>query len=160
MTIRIFTVGGTIDKVYFDALSDYQVGAPQIGKILSNLRIGFDYQITPLMAKDSLELTDEHRSLIREKVAACKESRILITHGTDTMVETAQRLLDIPVKTIVLTGSMLPGRFQGTDAVFNIGFATAAVQTLAPGVYICMNGVVFPAGHVRKNREEGVFEST
>jgi L-asparaginase len=158
MKIHILTCGGTIDKVYFDALSEYQVGDPSIIDILNNLKIAFEYEVTQVLREDSLDMDDADRTQVRQAVAASPHDRILITHGTDTMVHTAQAIGDVGGKTVVLTGSMLPGKFSGTDAIFNIGFALAAVQTLAEGVYVCMNGAVFERNEVKKNRKRGMFE--
>ncbi len=159
MLIKIFATGGTIDKVYFDAMSTYQVGPPNITAVFEELKLGFNYTIESLMKKDSLDLTDADRTLIYEAVKADSADKILITHGTDTMVATARKLADIQVKTIVLTGALKPALFKTTDAVFNLGCAVIAVQTLAPGVYIVMNGCVFRHDQVRKNIEEGIFEA-
>jgi len=148
MFIRFITTGGTIDKVYFDALSQFEIGDSQIN----------DYEVVPLLQKDSLDMTDEDRSKLHDLIAADDAERYVITHGTDTMPETAEVLADIEGKTIVLTGSLSPARFKSTDAIFNIGMAVAAVQVAAPGVYIAMNGQVFSAGEVRKNRAENRFE--
>ena len=156
--LRIFTTGGTIDKIYFDAKSEYEVGEPQIGEILREMGVTFPFEITSLMRKDSLDLTDADRETIRKAVAGDAASRVLITHGTDTMTETAEVLQGIPGKTVVLTGSLNPARFRGSDAIFNIGGAVAAAQTLAPGVYIFMSGKVFDARKVRKNRDKNRFE--
>jgi L-asparaginase len=160
MKIVIFTTGGTIDKVYFDAKSEFEVGEPQIGHILREAMVGFEFEVRSLMQKDSLEMTDADRKLIRAAVEHCMEPLVLITHGTDTMAETAAALAGIPRKTIVLTGALSPARFRSTDAIFNIGSAVAAVQSLPEGVYVAMNGRVFRAGHVRKNREQNRFEET
>jgi L-asparaginase len=160
MKIHVLTTGGTIDKVYFDAKSEFQVGPPMIAEVLKDAHVTAEITIEPVLAKDSLELNDEDRRLIRERVAACEADRILITHGTDTMAETAKTLAGIANKTIVLTGSMQPARFRNTDAVFNVGFALGAVQVLPPGVYLAINGRVFDAAHVRKNRERQCFEET
>ncbi len=159
MKVQIFTTGGTIDKVYFDAQSDYEVGEPQIVDILNEANVTCDYDVKTLMRKDSLDLTDEDRAVIRAQVAASPCTHILITHGTDTMVHTAQALGDIPEKTIVLVGSLKPARFKTSDAEFNIGFALAAAQALPPGVYIAMNGQLFSPAHVQKNREANRFEA-
>lgn len=159
MHIQIFTTGGTIDKVYFDAQSDYQVGEPQIVDILRSANVTVDYHVETLLRKDSLELTDADRAHIADRVQATAGRRVLITHGTDTMVQTAKVLQHIADKTIVLVGSLTPARFKHTDAEFNIGFALAAVQALPPGVYIAMNGCLFDASHVRKNRAENRFEA-
>lgn len=159
MHIKILTTGGTIDKVYFDASSEYQVGPPNISAVFDELKLGFTYTVDSLMKKDSLDLTDDDRARIYRAVAEDAANRILITHGTDTMVETAKTLSGIQGKTIVLTGALKPALFKTTDAVFNIGCAVIAVQTLAPGIYIVMNGCVFVHDHVRKNVRDGVFES-
>lgn len=156
--LRIFTTGGTIDKIYFDAKSEYEVGAPQIDEILRDMNVQLPFVITPLMRKDSLEMTAADRGLIRGAVAEAAETRILITHGTDTMTGTARILADIPGKTIVLTGALNPARFRGSDAIFNIGGAMVAVQSLPPGTYIVMNGRIFDALKVRKNRDKKRFE--
>jgi L-asparaginase len=160
MKVVVFTTGGTIDKVYFDAKSEFEVGEPQIGQILKEAMVGFEFEVRALMQKDSLDMTDADRALIRASVERCDASLILITHGTDTMVEAAHALAGIPGKSIVLTGALSPARFRSTDAIFNIGMAVAAVQTVGEGVYIAMNGRVFPAGAVRKNRERNRFEPT
>ena len=157
--IRILTTGGTIDKVYYDARSDYQVGLPEIERILSSVNVTTSYSIDILMRKDSLDMTDEDRSFIREKVLGTEESRILITHGTDTMVQTGLSLGQVPRKTIVLVGSLSPARYVGSDAEFNIGFAFAAVQTLPVGVFVAMNGRVFDIRQVQKNRTANRFEA-
>ena len=156
--LRIFTTGGTIDKIYFDAKSEYEVGEPQIGEILREMGVGFPFEITSLMRKDSLDMTDADRALIREAVAKDAATHVLITHGTDTMTETAAALQGIAGKTIVLTGSLNPARFRGSDAIFNIGGAALVAQTMPAGVYIVMNGRVFDARRVRKNREKNRFE--
>lgn len=158
MKILIVTTGGTIDKVYFDAKSDYEIGDTQVPEILSESNVTLEYDVLSLLRKDSLEITDEDRTMIREAIAGRSEVRVVVTHGTDTMVETARILADIPGKTIVLTGSLSPARFRNSDAVFNIGMAIAAVQALDPGVYIAMNGRLFDPDRVRKNRDENRFE--
>ena len=158
MKIRIITTGGTIDKLYYDANSDYEVGEPQIGDTLSAMSVGFEFRVQPLMRKDSLDITESDRNLIFQVVSDAPEKHILITHGTDSMVETAQVLKAVSDKVVVLTGALNPARFQGSDAVFNIGTAVAAVQMLEPGVYIAMNGRVFDADNVRKNPDANRFE--
>ncbi|HNP35564.1 MAG TPA: asparaginase domain-containing protein [Woeseiaceae bacterium] len=158
MFIRFITTGGTIDKIYFDALSQFEVGESQIAHILSEGLVDFSYEIVPLLRKDSLEITATDRRQLREYIEADEAELIVVTHGTDTMPATAEALQGIPGKTIVLTGALSPARFRTTDAVFNIGMAVAAVQCAAPGVYIAMSGQVFPAGAVRKNRSENRFE--
>jgi len=155
--LHIFATGGTIDKVYFDALSEFQVGESPLDAILREANVGFEYELTSLMKKDSLELTDGDRDTIFEAVSACDAAHVLITHGTDTMAQTGERLRAIKDKTIILTGAMQPARLRSTDAIFNVGFAIAAASLQSPGVYIAMNGRVFPAGQVRKDRAAGRF---
>ncbi len=158
MKIKFITTGGTIDKVYFDAKSVYQVGSPQVTEILKDANVAFEFEITSVLQKDSLDVTDEERQEIRRVVESDPCERIVITHGTDTMVDTAKCLLGIPNKTIVLTGAMEPARSRYTDATFNVGCAIGAVQSLPPGVYIAMNGQVLPADKVKKNYEAKRFE--
>jgi L-asparaginase len=158
MFIRFVTTGGTIDKIYFDALSQFEVGDSPVDAILTDGLVSFDYDVHSMFRKDSLEMTDNDRQAIREFIAGDDADRYVISHGTDTMVETAAALVDIPGKRIVLTGALSPARFKTTDAVFNVGMAVAAVQLVEPGVYIAMSGQVFPADRVRKNREENRFE--
>lgn len=160
--IRVFTVGGTIDKIYFDAKSSYEVGPPNIGEILSGLKLNPQFEVTPLMQKDSLDMTDEDRRRVKEAVATVRDQRIIITHGTDTMVQTAEQLGELALesgKTIVLTGALEPARFKTSDAMFNIGAAITAVQLQSPGVYITMNGQVFDFDKVKKDVEQGRFVS-
>jgi L-asparaginase len=158
MRIKFFTTGGTIDKVYFDAKSEFEVGPPQVLEVVKDAHVTFDYDIQSILQKDSLDLTDADRQLVRQRVESDPARLVVITHGTDTMVETACALKGIPEKTIVLTGSMQPARFRVTDAVFNIGAAIGAVQSLPAGVYIVMNGRVFDPSRTRKNRSENRFE--
>lgn len=156
--IKIFSTGGTIDKIYFDAKSEFQVGEPLIDDIFKDSYVSFSYDVESIMKKDSLDMTDADRALIRERVAACSDTQIIITHGTDTMVETGQALANIPDKTIVLVGAMQPARLQKSDAIFNIGFAVAAVQLLDAGVYIGMNGRIFNPQTTIKNVPQNRFE--
>lgn len=155
----VLTTGGTIDKVYFDASSEYEVGEPTVPHVFREAGVALPWRLESVFRKDSLEMTDEDRAVIRHHCGDAPESRILITHGTDTMCETAEFLTDVAGKTIVLTGALAPARFRVTDAVFNLGLALGAVQSMPPGVYIAMNGTVFNAGEVRKNREAGKFEA-
>jgi len=157
--LTIVTTGGTIDKIYFDDKSEYQIGAPYIGDILSQLGVAFAFDVIPILRKDSLHITADDRELIRRTIAQQPHRHVLVTHGTDTMVETAQVLLEIPDKVIVLTGALNPARFQGSDAVFNIGCAVGALQSLDDGVYVAMNGRVWDPRHVRKNRAANRFEA-
>ena len=156
--IHILTTGGTIDKVYFDAKSAYQVGEPQIVEILRAVDADVDVSSETVFRKDSLDLTDADRNEIRRRVDNCQCDKIIITHGTDTMIETALALGKQTEKTVVLVGSLTPAQFRVTDAEFNIGFAVATVQSMKPGVYVAMNGRVFDPTKVRKNRDENRFE--
>ncbi|MEM6513355.1 MAG: asparaginase domain-containing protein [Pseudomonadota bacterium] len=160
MTIHFLTTGGTIDKIYFDALSQFEVGESQLEHILAEGLVQFDFDVTALLQKDSLELTDDDRGHIRAHIESHLGEYFIITHGTDTMPETARFLEGIAGKTIVLTGALSPARFRTSDATFNVGLAVAAVQVCPPGVYIAMSGQVFPAADVRKNRDENRFEHT
>ena len=158
--LLIITTGGTIDKIYFDDMSDYQIGEPLIGQILDHLQVGFEFEVNALMRRDSLHITNEDRQIIRDAIVASDASHVLITHGTDTMVQTALVLQDIPGKTMVLTGALNPARFQDSDAIFNIGCAVGAVQCQPHGAWIAMSGRVWDPGKVRKNRGKNRFEST
>ncbi len=158
MKIKFFAVGGTIDKVYFDALSTYEIGESNIEDILKHARVNFDYEIASLLKKDSLDMTDNDREVILKAIESEVIDKIVITHGTDTMVETAKALKSIKNKTIVLTGAMEPAKFKTSDATFNIGSAVAAVQTLSPGVYLSISGKVFSPDNVKKNRALKQFE--
>ena len=156
--LLIVTTGGTIDKIYFDDMSDYQIGDPQIGQILEHMQVGFNFEVKAVIRKDSLHFSDEDRHAIHAAISASDATHVLITHGTDTMVKTALMLKDIPNKTIVLTGALNPARFRDSDAVFNIGCAVGAVQSLPPGAWITMNGCIWDPDKVRKNRDKNRFE--
>jgi L-asparaginase len=160
MTIKIFATGGSIDKTYSTKSSDFVVADPQIDDILRDANVSIAYEIVSLMKKDSLEITPADRQLIVEAVTAAPQQRIIITHGTDTMIDTAKALTGIPDKVIVLTGAMQPAAFKHTDAAFNIGCAVIAVQTLPDGVYIVMNGKIFDPINSRKNIDRNRFEPT
>ncbi len=159
MKIIFLATGGTFDKVYYDALSDYRIGDPQASSILEQAKVALDYQVEAIIGKDSLDLNDADRAILRERIAKDSNIHFVVVHGTDTMVETARALQGIAGKTIVLTGAMQPARFKNSDAEFNTGFALAAVQLLKSGVYIAMNGEIFTADKVRKNRNKGCFEA-
>jgi L-asparaginase len=159
MKLQVFTTGGTIDKIYFDALSEFQIGEPCIGGLLERMNVGFDYQVDELMRLDSLDMTDKHRQKIQQRVASADAEYILILHGTDGMVETAGWLTAVADKKIVLTGALQPAAFTDTDAVFNVGCAIGAIQVLPSGVFIAMNGQIFSANKVVKNRAEHRFEA-
>ena len=158
MKIKIIATGGTIDKIYFDQKSEFQVGEPQAIEILKEANVVFDYEVVSLLRKDSLDLTDEDREKIYWAIENDENRFFVVTHGTDTMVETARKLLGIKNKVIVFTGAMQPARFRMTDAIFNIAAALTAVQILPDGVYVAMNGAIFPADRVRKDMEMQRFE--
>jgi L-asparaginase len=157
--LHIITTGGTIDKIYFDAKSDYHVGDPVIGELLTKLGVAFEFTVESLMRKDSLDMDDADRALIRERVLACDADHVLITHGTDGMVATARALQDAGGKCVVLTGALQPAAFAQSDAVFNIGCAIGSLQCSSPGVYIAMNGCLFDADRVVKNVGRNRFEA-
>ena len=160
MKVKILTTGGIFDKVYFDARSEFHFGDPIVADLLEESNVNFEHEVESLMQKDSLDMTDQDREQIRSHVVAAAEARILIIHGTDSMVETAQCLGEIPDKTIVLFGAMQPARMRHSDALFNLGFASAAVQLLPAGVYLAMNGPIFDPAQVVKNRAANRFETT
>jgi len=161
-SIRVLVTGGTFDKEYNELTGHLFFKTTHVREMLRLGRCRLDVSIEPLMMLDSLEMTDNDRAGIVEECRGSGEARILITHGTDTMVETAAVLgaaFDrASGKTIVLTGAMIPYAFGSSDGLFNLGSALSFVQTLPPGVYIAMNGRCFRWDQVRKNRETGVFE--
>ena len=168
--VQVLTTGGTIDKEYFDAKSAYEIGEPQIGALLREAGVAFPYTVTALMRKDSLDLTADDRAQIVRAVLDGDARRVIVTHGTDTMAETAREVAgalaeaaraggETGRKTVVFVGSLAPARFKASDAEFNVGFAAAAVQTLPPGAYVAMNGCVFDPYHVRKDRDHNRFEA-
>ena len=158
MTIKFITTGGTIDKLYFDAKSEYSIGEPMIDELMDESNSHLTYKVQSVLKKDSLDMDDKDREVIYKAVENSVTARIIITHGTDTMIETARRLQSIEGKTIVLFGAMQPARMRHTDADFNLGFAVACVQTLPEGVYIAMNGQIFDPEKVTKNLELARFE--
>jgi len=159
--IQLFVTGGTFDKEYNELTGELFFKQTHIADMLRLGRCRLDVTVDTLMMIDSLEMTDAGRQLILERCAAAAASRIVITHGTDSMEHTASLLGGgIRGKTIVLTGAMVPYQFGSSDGMFNLGTALAFVQTLSPGVYVAMNGSCFPWHSVRKNREQGIFEST
>ncbi|HIP94608.1 MAG TPA: asparaginase [Leucothrix sp.] len=160
MSIKLLLTGGTIDKHYNESNGELDFVDSYIPEILQLGRNHTEIEIQQLMFKDSLDMDDNDRQIIFTACQQAIQERILITHGTDTMVETAGVIAGLNTeKTIVLLGAMVPYVFKHTDAVFNFGFALAAVQTLPHGVYIAMNGQVFTWDSVRKNRALGVFEN-
>ncbi len=158
MKIHFITTGGTIDKVFLDAEGEYAIGSPEVAEIMKDTSATFDFEIESVMAKDSLEMTDADRQLVRDRVVACGCERVIITHGTDSMVDTARALLGVSGKIVVVTGAMKPARFRDSDAVFNIGVAVGAVLSLPPGVYLAMGGRVLDPRKAYKNREKHRFE--
>lgn len=156
--IVFVTAGGTIDKIYFDANSQFEIGDSQLDHILEEARVSFDYRIEPLMRKDSLEMDEADRQKIRSFIETDPGTRYVVTHGTDTLTTTAEALRGIKGKTIVLTGALSPARFRSSDATFNIGLAMGAVQSFSDGVYVALSGRVFVAGRVVKNLAKQRFE--
>lgn len=160
--ILLLITGGTLDKEYDPISGELSFPSSALPDLLNEARSTLSIEQKVLMQKDSLQMTDQDRQQIEQACLTAKQNHILITHGTDTMVETAQVLQncdDLKGKTIVLLGAMRPYRLGGSDAAFNVGAACMAVQLAAPGVYICMNGRLFNAASVRKNRQFGVFEA-
>jgi L-asparaginase len=158
MQIKIYTTGGTIDKTYFDQKNAYHVGEPQAAGVLQRANVVVDYEVVSIVQKDSLDMTDSDRATIRNAIASDPAERIIVTHGTDTMVQTAICLQGIPDKTIVLTGSMYPAQYRDSDAVFNLGCALMAAQVLRHGVYIAMNGRILDPQNTVKNVAQNRFE--
>ncbi|OGV52320.1 MAG: asparaginase [Lentisphaerae bacterium GWF2_44_16] len=159
MKIKIYTAGGTIDKIYFDKKNSYHIGDSILQDLLKEGNVNFEYEIKDFMKKDSLDMTDEDRYMLAEKISGDECDRILVTHGTDTMVNTAKILKkEIRNKIIVLTGSMFPARFRSSDAVFNVAFAAASLQLLGNGTYIAMNGLIFDPDNAVKNIQLNRFE--
>jgi L-asparaginase len=159
MSVRVFVTGGTFDKEYDELSGRLYFRNTHVDEMLRRGRCGLDVDVETLMMVDSLEMTDVQRAMIVRACGACEEDQIVITHGTDTMVETARAIAQgVAGKTVVLTGAMIPYAFGSSDGLFNLGSALSFVQALPAGVYIAMNGKSFPWDDVRKNREAGVFE--
>ena len=159
--IRIFITGGTFDKTYDEIRGSLSFGGTHLPEMLRLGRSSVDVTVQTLMMVDSLEMTDADRELIVRGCVECPEARIVITHGTDTMVDTARIVAaGVQGKTVVLTGAMIPYAFGSSDGLFNLGSALSFAQVLPPGVYLAMNGQHFEWNRVRKNRETGVFEGT
>ncbi len=155
--IVVLTTGGTIDKQYFDALSEYQISDTVIARLLEIARVTLPFEIVEVARKDSLELDDEDRARLAAAARDAATDRIVVTPATDTITVSAAALAEISGKTIVLVGALTPARFAESDAPFNLGMAFATAQVAPPGVYITMNGRVFEAGKVVKDREAGAF---
>jgi L-asparaginase len=159
MSLRVFVTGGTFDKEYDELTGTLHFEATHVDEMLRRGRCMLDLNVEVLMMIDSLDMKDSDRHRIVEACSACTDTQIVITHGTDTMVETAAVIAAaISTKTIVLTGAMVPYAFGSSDGLFNLGSALSFVQALAPGVYVAMNGRCFRWDDVRKNRDVGVFE--
>ena len=157
--ICIFVTGGTFDKTYDEIRGQLAFGETHLPEMLRLGRSRVEVSIRTLVMIDSLDMTDADRAAIVRACAECDQARIVVTHGTDTMVETAAAIArGVTGKTIVLTGAMIPYAFGSSDGLFNLGSALSFAQVLAPGVYIAMNGQHFAWDEVRKNRETGVFE--
>ena len=157
--IRIFVTGGTFDKTYDEISGRLSFVGTHLPEMLRLGRSRVETTIETLLMIDSLDMTDDDRARIARSCAACSETRIVITHGTDTMVETARAVAHaVRGKTVVLTGAMVPYAFGSSDGLFNLGSALSFAEVLPEGVYIAMNGQHFPWNKVRKNRETGVFE--
>jgi L-asparaginase len=160
MAIRIFVCGGTFDKQYDEISGRLFFKDTHVPEMLRLGRSRVDVEVETLMMIDSLEMSDAQRLLIAERCQRSGESRIVITHGTDTMVDTAAVLANhVREKTVVLTGAMIPYAFGSSDGLFNLGSALSFAQVLPPGVFVAMNGTAFPWQRVRKNRQTGVFEA-
>ena len=160
MKIKILATGGTFDKIYYDAKSEFHIGEPMATPILEEANVTFDFEVESILKKDSLDLNDADRETIRLKVQQDPCDRIVITHGTDTMIKTAMCLLEIENKTIVITGAMQPARMRFSDSAYNIGVATTAVQLLEPGVYVAMHGQILDPRSTMKNVEKSRFETS
>lgn len=159
MSIRILVTGGTFDKQYNELEGTLSFRETHLNDMLERGRCKLPVAVDVLMMIDSLEMTDSHRARVAAACRECAEQRLVITHGTDTMVETARTLAStVPGKTIVLTGAMVPFAFGSSDGLFNLGSALSFVQVLPSGVYVAMNGRCFAWDNVRKNRQVGVFE--
>jgi L-asparaginase len=159
MAIRIFVTGGTFDKEYDELHGRLFFKDTHVGEMLRLGRSRVDVSVRTLMMIDSLEMSDADRALIVSNCRQCAEPRIVVTHGTDTMVQTAAALAAADLgKTIVLTGAMIPYAFGSSDGLFNLGSALSFAQVLPPGVYVAMNGSAFPWDQVRKNTQTGFFE--
>ncbi len=162
MKIVFIQAGGTIDKDYPRTLKGYafEIGEPAVKRILEKAHPSFDSEVISLLRKDSLDLTEKHRNKILEACQKTAADKVVVTHGTDTMIETARKLSKIKNKAIVLTGAMKPEKFSDSDASFNVGGAVGALNVLSNGVYIAMNGRVLPWNEVKRDERTGRFEES
>lgn len=158
MRIAIFTTGGTIDKVYFDAKGQYQIGDPTAPSIFDRARVSLPYEVIPFAKMDSLDMQQNDREALRDAIEKHPASHILVTHGTDTMTATAQIVSTVKDKVIVFTGATKPAIFRETEADFNVGCALGALLALQPGTYVVINGQIFDPFKVRKNFQTESFE--
>lgn len=157
--ILVLSTGGTIDKDYFDRITEYQVGEPSVINILKDANLNPQFEFVEVIKKDSLDVNDDDRALMSQAILASDCKKILITHGTDTLVDTAKYLQHaITQRAVVLTGAFKPAIFKSTDASINIGTALGALSVLQEGVYVAISGRVFPADNVKKNYEKNQFE--
>lgn len=161
--MRIFLTGGTLDKHYNELNGELTFSDTHMQDILACSRLTVAHEVQTLMLKDSLDMTDQDREVIADACLSCSDDQILITHGTDTMVESARSIASALTnanqkKTVVLFGAMLPYEVSNSDALFNFGSAVSAVQLVEPGVYLAMNGKVFDFDDVQKNKSQGLFE--
>lgn len=159
MKILFIQTGGTIDKDYPRLQRGYafEIAEPAVQRILEKANLAFEYEIQPLLKKDSMDIDDTDRQKIYETCERSSFDKIIITHGTDAMIETAKILASIQHKTIILTGALRPQRFSNTDADFNLGLAIGAINVLTEGVYIAMNGQIFPHDRVQRDEKTGQF---
>ncbi len=159
MKITFIQTGGTIDKDYPKSTKGwaFEISEPAVERVLEKLNPSFDFEIIRALKKDSMEITEEDRGKLSDLIKKLISKKIIITHGTDTMIETANSLSSIKDKTIILTGAMRPERFSNTDAAINIGMAIAAVQTLKNGIYLTMNGIVKDHQEINRNLDSGKF---
>jgi len=157
--VRVFVTGGTFDKEYDELHGRLFFKDTHLPEMLRLARARLDLEVQTLMMIDSLDMTEADRALVVERCRSCPEERIVVTHGTDTMADTARALHAAALpRTVVLTGAMIPYAFGSSDGLFNLGSALSFAQVLPHGVFVAMNGRVFPGNRVRKNRETGVFE--
>lgn len=159
MKIIFIQTGGTIDKDYPKTKKGwaFEIGEPAVNRLLPLLNPSFDYEIIPFLQKDSLEITQNDRALLLSTCRKIQENKIIITHGTDSMIETAAVLNTIQNKTIILTGAFRPERFSNSDAALNLGIAIGAIQALSQGVYLTMNGIVYPWNKIKRDPQTGKF---
>ncbi len=159
MSIQVLITGGTIAKRYDEISGNIVFDSDNFSKMFEQARCNVSIDVETLMLKDSLDMDDVDREIIYQSVQSCKPSKVIITHGTDTMVETAKKLSSIKDKKIILTGAMIPYAFKNSDALFNLGTAFGAIGCLDNGVYLAMNGEIFIWDNVKKDKSEGVFVS-